>query len=307
MVKGLFDACKKTDPGTINNDGLSIEEIMQKPCVEFLTTVLGLDEDQIENDFKKVDTDGNGRVTLREGRNAFNQLRSKVSWVKETFDCCDKTGKCIKEIVHLDTTQPHLKSCPQTFFSKKVFGTYVKEDKNPYKLTMMKLNDVFCKSENFYGSRSEKEMLVDGLFDACKKIDPGTIDNDGLSIEEVMEKPCVEFLTTVLGLDEDQIENDFKKVDTNGNGRVTLKEGHDAFNQLRSNASPWLQLAPAVEKTFCCTIPYPYNMDWGRTSEAVTVAMDPLNQGSCAQNFFTQSYIDETEPFCGLAKDHCSR
>ena len=149
--------------------------------------------------------------------------------------------------------------------------------------------------------------MVKGLFDACKKIDPWTIHNEGLSIEEVMQKPCVEFLTTLLGLDEDQIENDFKKVDTNGNGRVTLKEGHDAFNQLRSNASPWLQLAPAVEKTFCCIIPYPYNMDWGRTSEAVTVAMDPLNQGSCAQNFFTQSYIDETEPFCGLAKDHCSR
>ena len=145
-------------------------------------------------------------------------------------------------------------------------------------------------------------MVVDGLFDACKKIDPGTIDNDGLSIEEVMEKPCVEFLTTVLGLDEDQIENDFKKVDTNGNGRVTLKEGHDAFNQLRS-MSWWqdLEIRPAVVKTFYCVIPY-WNL-----FEAVTVAMDPLNQGSCAQNFFTQSYIDETEPFCGLAKDHCSR
>ena len=68
MFKGLFDACKKTDPGTIYNDGLSIEEVMQRPCVEFLTTVLGLDEDQIENDFKRVDTDGNSRVTLQEGR-----------------------------------------------------------------------------------------------------------------------------------------------------------------------------------------------------------------------------------------------
>ena len=56
----------------------------------------------------------------------------------------------------------------------------------------------------------------------CKKIDPGTIDNDGLSIEEVMEKPCVEFLTTVLGLDEDQIENDFKK--RNGARHTTLSE-----------------------------------------------------------------------------------
>ena len=34
--------------------------------------------------------------------------------------------------------------------------------------------------------------------------------------------------------------------------------------------------------------------------------MDPLKQGSCAQNFFTQSYVQETEPFCGLAKDYCS-
>ena len=103
-VKGIFDACKKIDPGTIYNDGLSIEEVMQQPCVDFLTTLLGLDEDQIKNDFNKVDTDGNGKVTLKEGRDAFNQLRYPYGTAGFCdFDCCDANGKCEEFTVIMDT------------------------------------------------------------------------------------------------------------------------------------------------------------------------------------------------------------
>ena len=65
---------------------------MQKPCVEVLTTLLGLDEDQIENDFKKVDTDGNSKVTLKEGRDAFIQLRLLVEAEKH-MRMCDCKGE----------------------------------------------------------------------------------------------------------------------------------------------------------------------------------------------------------------------
>ena len=150
MVKGLFDACKKIDPGTIYNDGLSIEEVMQRPCVEFLTTVLGLDEDQIENDFKRVDTDGNSRVTLKEGRDALNQLRLKVNHLKQIFECCDSHGNCGEEnnIAILDTTNPDLESCPQSFFLEKTYGRY-----DSGRLHHPR---VFCKSVDMHKKKAQR-------------------------------------------------------------------------------------------------------------------------------------------------------
>ena len=151
MFKGLFDACKKIDPGTIYNDGLSFEEVMQRPCVEFLTTVLGLDEDQIENDFKRVDTDGNSRVTQMEGRDAFNQLRSKVYHVKQDFECCDSHGVCESERISLDTTNPDLESCPQSFFLEKTYGRYGPLYGNG--LTQLR---VFCKSVDMHKKKAQR-------------------------------------------------------------------------------------------------------------------------------------------------------
>ena len=133
--------------------------------------------------------------------------------------------------------------------------------------------------------------MVNGLFNACKKIDPGTI-HDGLSIVEVMQKSCVEFLTILLGLDEDQIENDFKKVDTDGNGRVTLMEGRDAFNQLRSKYE--------TEKHIRCCV----NTEFGEKEEVVIVMQTANDDGSpCAQDLFSKTHFEEggsgnTMPYC---------
>ena len=115
VVKGLFKACKSQTPGTtIYEDGLTLQEVMQESCVDFLTTLFGLEENQIPNDFKKVDTDGDGRVTLKEGRDALNKLRDAPYATAGfcDFDCCPKNGQCHEITVIMDEINPDTVACP---------------------------------------------------------------------------------------------------------------------------------------------------------------------------------------------------
>ena len=114
VVKGLFKACKSQTPGTsIYEDGLTLQEVMQQSCVDFLTTLFGLEENQIPNDFKKVDTDGDGRVTLKEGRDALNKLREAYYTAGFCdFDCCPKNGQCHELTVIMDEINPDSVPCP---------------------------------------------------------------------------------------------------------------------------------------------------------------------------------------------------
>ena len=73
MSRAILDACKLGD----NNEDafLTLEDVKQEKCLDYATTLLGLDEKAIEEDFKAVDMDGDGKLTLEEGLKAYEYFR----------------------------------------------------------------------------------------------------------------------------------------------------------------------------------------------------------------------------------------
>ena len=73
MSRAILDACKLGD----NNEDafLTLEDVKQEKCLDFATTLLGLDEKAIDKDFKSVDMDGDGKLTLEEGLKAYEYFR----------------------------------------------------------------------------------------------------------------------------------------------------------------------------------------------------------------------------------------
>ena len=84
-----------------------------------------------------------------EGRDAFNQLRLKVNHLKQQFECCDSHGNCGESnIAILDTTNPDLESCPQSFFLEKTYGRY-----DSGRLHHPR---VFCKSVDMHKKKAQR-------------------------------------------------------------------------------------------------------------------------------------------------------
>ena len=71
---------------------------MKEKCLDHLTTLLGLDEKTIEEDFKAVDTDEDGKVSLEEGMKVYEYYREMPSgdWSFGlcVYDCCSQAGQC---------------------------------------------------------------------------------------------------------------------------------------------------------------------------------------------------------------------
>ena len=81
-----MNACKPVN-GSILGDGLSLEEVMEETCQDYLINGLGLEKDQLKSDFEKVDFDGNGKVSFQEATNAFSIFREgSEGWCQ--WDCC---------------------------------------------------------------------------------------------------------------------------------------------------------------------------------------------------------------------------
>ena len=70
---------------------LTLEDVMKEKCLDHVTTMVGLDEKTIEEDFKAVDTDEDGKVTLEEGLKVYQYLREtadSTSYGMCVYDCC---------------------------------------------------------------------------------------------------------------------------------------------------------------------------------------------------------------------------
>lgn len=77
---------------------------MKENCLDHVTTLWGLDEKTIEGDFKAVDTDEDGKLTLEEGMKVYEYSREVMasSEVLCVYDCCYATSppKCGVEYKH---------------------------------------------------------------------------------------------------------------------------------------------------------------------------------------------------------------
>ena len=75
MSRAILDACKLGD----NNEEafLTLEDVKQEKCLDYATTLLGLDEKAIDEDFKSVDMDEDGKLTLEEGLKVYEYFRDQ--------------------------------------------------------------------------------------------------------------------------------------------------------------------------------------------------------------------------------------
>ena len=74
---------------------LTLEDIMKEKCLDHVTTMVGLDEKTIEKDFKAVDTDEDGKVTLEEGLKVYEYLRETVGTFSIricVYACCSTSN-----------------------------------------------------------------------------------------------------------------------------------------------------------------------------------------------------------------------
>ena len=66
---------------------------MKEKCLDHVTTLWGLDEKTIEEDFKAVDTDEDGKLTMEEGLKVYEYSREAMGSTGIcVYDCCYDIG-----------------------------------------------------------------------------------------------------------------------------------------------------------------------------------------------------------------------
>ena len=85
----ILDACIPRERVSDKEVFLTLQDVMKDKCLDHVTTLLGLDEQTIEEDFKAVDTDEDGKATLEEGMKVFEYLRKNFGSLGFcSYDCC---------------------------------------------------------------------------------------------------------------------------------------------------------------------------------------------------------------------------
>ena len=69
--------------------------------------------------------------------------------------------------------------------------------------------------------------FIDSVFDICD----GEGTEEGLTLIKVKERHCLDFLTTTIGMLEDNIARVFEAIDENGNGFVSKQESFNAIDR----------------------------------------------------------------------------
>ena len=70
--------------------------------------------------------------------------------------------------------------------------------------------------------------VIESVFDVCDEKET----EEGLTLSEVKESHCMNHLTTVLGMLEENIAKDFEAIDENGDGLVSKQESFQAYQNL---------------------------------------------------------------------------
>ena len=76
--------------------------------------------------------------------------------------------------------------------------------------------------------------IIESVFDICDAKET----EDGLSLMEVKEGHCMNYLVRVLGMLDENIEKDFKAIDENGDGLVSKEEGFKAYEKFALDRPP---------------------------------------------------------------------
>ena len=85
----ILDACMPADRANDKEVFVTLEDVMKEKCLDHVTTLWGLDEKTIEEDFKAVDTDEDGKLTMEEGLKVYEYSREAMGSAGIcVYDCC---------------------------------------------------------------------------------------------------------------------------------------------------------------------------------------------------------------------------
>ena len=88
--------------------------------------------------------------------------------------------------------------------------------------------------------------IIESVFDICDAKET----EDGLSLIEVKEGHCMNYLVRVLGMLDENIEKDFKAIDENGDGLVSKEEGFKAYEKFALDRPPTRPLMSSPKVLF---------------------------------------------------------
>ena len=74
-IGAIFERCSGSGASK-GQEGLTLNEALEVKCLDYLEAFFGLNDEIIKREFKNIDKDGDGRVTLKESQNAFKYLRA---------------------------------------------------------------------------------------------------------------------------------------------------------------------------------------------------------------------------------------
>ena len=109
---------------------------MKHKCLDHVTTLLGLDEQTIEEDFKAVDTDEDGKVTLEEGLKVYEYLRETVGTFSIricVYACCSTSN---------DKSCRKFEQAPKQYYCEAKFEQHI--EPNPEEVCTLTAATGFC-------------------------------------------------------------------------------------------------------------------------------------------------------------------
>ena len=71
------------------------------------------------------------------------------------------------------------------------------------------------------------EDFIESVFDTCDEEET----EEGLTLTEVKERHCLDYLTITIGMLDDNIERVFEAIDENGDGFVSKQESFNAIDR----------------------------------------------------------------------------
>ena len=96
--------------------------------------------------------------------------------------------------------------------------------------------------------------IIESVFAVCDQ----NLSEQGLTLAEIQDNHCVDFLSNTLGILHTDIEKDFAAFDKNGNGVVSMEEGLNAYKTFGIN----LDRSPEMQKELGAELVLGVHGDW---------------------------------------------
>ena len=81
---------------------MTLEEVKNQTCMDYLTSMFGIEVDNIDNDFEAFDENKDGIVSIQESMNALKNLALDRSNLKDVWDVIESNGFSMEYLDNLE-------------------------------------------------------------------------------------------------------------------------------------------------------------------------------------------------------------